>query len=97
MTQHNSPHAPKRTVALATDTRIRRAPDWAQHAARIAPAIGVRTPIGQQRPAAYTWGTAEQRAWWQNASARTAALAAIAVLVSAAFAGAAVIARGDVR
>ncbi|MEU3476247.1 hypothetical protein [Rhodococcus sp. NPDC006774] len=118
MTQHNSPHAPKRavfifdphahkgtvktffdprTIALTSDTRLRRAPDWRQHAAEFTPAIGVRTPTGQQPPAAHTWGTAEQCAWWQNISARTAALASIAVVVSAAVAGAAVIARGDLR
>jgi hypothetical protein len=118
MTQHNSPHAPKRTVfifdphahqgtaptffdphtvTLTSETRLRRTPDWAQHATEFAPAIGVRTPTGQQRPAAHTWGTAEQCAWWQNVSARTAALASIAVLVSAAVAGAAMIARGDLR
>ena len=86
-----------RTVALTTDTRIRRAPDWAQHAARIAPAVGVETPIGQQPPAAHTWGSAEQCAWRPNISARTAALAAIAAILGAAVTGAAMITRGDLR
>ncbi|WP_206509845.1 hypothetical protein [Rhodococcus sp. KRD197] len=64
------------------------------------PASVGRAPLPTQdlrSPATYTWGTAEQRAWWENISTRTVALASVAVVLSAAVAGAAVIARGVVR
>lgn len=111
MTQHNPAHSPRLTLlsyvawkrALRCDEfesvrlRVRRAPDWTQHAAKIGPAVGVKTPTpGPQSPATDAWRPPEQWAWWEKIPARTAVV--VAYIVTAAVAvGSALFARGDLR
>lgn len=95
-----------RSLFESANLRLHRAPGWSDYSAEFSPpGIGTAPFLGKaplppedRRPSAtYTSRTAEQCAWWEKISARTAALAFIAAVLTAAVAGSAVIARGDVR